>query len=172
MSPGPDVFFITQLESRKSILGKPHSGNIFPRVLERFNWSSEKENNSGVCVCVCVCVCVRVCVCKVIQEEVVSACLLNGTKYFNLQWECQLLNCVQLFKSLWTAAHQAPLSMGFSRPDYWSGLPFDSRGSSQSRGWTWSPALQADFIPSEPPGMPHTEKGFFFLLGIEEYDGS
>ena len=52
MSPGPDVFFITQLESRKSILGKPHSGNIFPRVLERFNWSSEKENNSGVCVCV------------------------------------------------------------------------------------------------------------------------
>ena len=54
MSPGPDVFFITQLESRKSILGKPHSGNIFPRVLERFNWSSEKENNSGVCVCVCV----------------------------------------------------------------------------------------------------------------------
>ena len=36
----------------------------------------------------------------------------------------QLLNHVQLFVILWTGAHQAPLSMGFFRQEYWSGLPF------------------------------------------------
>ena len=35
---------------------------------------------------------------------------------------------VQLFATLWTIAHQAPLSMGFSRQEYWSGLPFPSPG--------------------------------------------
>ena len=36
----------------------------------------------------------------------------------------QFLNCVWLFVTPWTVAHQAPLSMGFSRQEYWSGLPF------------------------------------------------
>ena len=35
-------------------------------------------------------------------------------------------SCVQCFANLWTVAHQAPLSMGFSRQEYWSGLPFPS----------------------------------------------
>ena len=49
----------------------------------------------------------------------------------------KLLSCVQLFVTPWTAAHQAPLSMGFSRQEYWSGLPFPSPGeSSQPRDWT------------------------------------
>ena len=38
----------------------------------------------------------------------------------------QLLTCVRLFVTPWTAAHQAPLSVGFSRQEYWSGLPFPS----------------------------------------------
>ena len=38
------------------------------------------------------------------------------------------LSRVQLFATLWTVAHQAPLSMGFSRQQYWSGLPFPSPG--------------------------------------------
>ena len=43
-------------------------------------------------------------------------------------------SCVQLFATPWTVAHQAPLSMGFSRQEYWSGLPFLPPGeSSQSR---------------------------------------
>ena len=47
---------------------------------------------------------------------------------------CQSLSCVQLFVILRTVAHQAPLSMGFSRQEYWSGLPFPSPGeSSQPR---------------------------------------
>jgi len=36
---------------------------------------------------------------------------------------CAVLSCVQLFATLWTVAHQAPLSMGFSRQEYWRGLP-------------------------------------------------
>ena len=44
----------------------------------------------------------------------------------------KLLSRVQLFVTLWTVAHQAPLSMGFSRQEYWSGLP-SSRGSSRPR---------------------------------------
>ena len=38
----------------------------------------------------------------------------------------KLLSCVRLFVTPWTVAHQAPLSMGFSRQEYWCGLPFPS----------------------------------------------
>ena len=60
---------------------------------------------------------------------------------------CQSLSRVWLFAALWTVAHQAPLSMGFLRQEYWSGLTFSSSG-----GLTRFPALQADSLPSEPPG--------------------
>ena len=62
----------------------------------------------------------------------------------------------------WTAAHQAPLSMRFSRQEYWSGLPFPSSGDLPDPGIKrWSPALQADALPSEPPGKhrPKKKKG-------------
>ena len=53
----------------------------------------------------------------------------------------------------WTVAHQAPLSMGFSRQEYWSGLPFPSPGDLPNPGIKpGSPALQADALSSEPPG--------------------
>ena len=53
----------------------------------------------------------------------------------------------------WTVAHQAPLSMGISRQEYWSGLPFPSPGDLPHSGIKpQSPALQADSLPSEPPG--------------------
>ena len=52
----------------------------------------------------------------------------------------------------WTVAHQAPLSMKFSRQEYWSGLPFPSPGDLPDPGVeSESPALQEDFI-TEPPG--------------------
>ena len=55
----------------------------------------------------------------------------------------------------WTVAHQAPLSMEFSRHKYWSGLPFPSSGDLPNPGLEpGSPALQADSLPSEPPGKP------------------
>ena len=49
----------------------------------------------------------------------------------------------------------SPLSMGFSRQEYWSGLLFPSPGDLPNPGIElWSPALQADSLPSEPPGKP------------------
>ena len=55
----------------------------------------------------------------------------------------------------WTVAHQAPLSMGFSRQESWSGLPFPSPGDLPNRGIEpRSPALQADFLLSELQGKP------------------
>ena len=53
----------------------------------------------------------------------------------------------------WTVAHQAPLSIGFSRPGYWSGLPCPPSGDLPYPGIEpGSLALQADSLPSEPPG--------------------
>ena len=55
----------------------------------------------------------------------------------------------------WIVAPQAPLSMGFSRQEYWSGLLFFSPRDLPSLGIaSRSPALQADSLPSEPPGEP------------------
>ena len=64
----------------------------------------------------------------------------------------KLLSCVQLFATLWTVAHQAPLPTGFSRQEYWSGVPFPSPGDLPNPGIEpRSPALQADALTSEPP---------------------
>ena len=68
------------------------------------------------------------------------------------------LSCIQLCVTPWTVAHQAPLSMGFSRQEYWSGLPFPSPGDLPNPGIEpGSPALQADALSSEPPRKPGTD---------------
>ena len=55
----------------------------------------------------------------------------------------------------WTAAHQAPLSTGFPRQHYWSGLPFLPPGDLPNSGIKpRSPTLQADSLPAEPQGKP------------------
>ena len=57
--------------------------------------------------------------------------------------------------ALWTVAHQDPPSMEFSRQEYWGGLPFPSPGDLPDTGIKpGSPILQADALPSEPPGKP------------------
>ena len=72
-----------------------------------------------------------------------------------------LLSCfssVQLFVTLWTIAHQATLSMGFSRQEYCIGLPFPRPGDLPNLGIELglpaSPASQVDSLPTEPPGKP------------------
>ena len=55
----------------------------------------------------------------------------------------------------WTVACQAPRSMGFSRQEYWSGLPFLSPGYLPDLGIEWSPALPADSLPTKLQGNPH-----------------
>ena len=64
----------------------------------------------------------------------------------------------QLFATPWTIAHQVPLSMGFSRQEYWSGLPFPPLGDIPDQGLNlhllcllhW----QVDSLPLVPPGKP------------------
>jgi len=77
-------------------------------------------------------------------------------KTFNImKVKVKSVSRVRLFATPWTVAHQAPLSMGFSRQEYWSGLPFPSPGDLPNLGIeSTSPALQADALTSAPPGKP------------------
>ena len=86
----------------------------------------------------CVCVCVCVCV----------------------------LNHIQLWDP-WTVAHQALLSVEFSRQEYWNGLPFPSPGYLPDPGIKptslESPALAGGFFTTAPPGKPHCKN----ILGLK-----
>ena len=83
-----------------------------------------------VCVCVCMCVCVHP----------------------------QSLSHVQLFLTSWTVACQAPLTMGFPRQKYCSGLPFSPPRDLPNLGIEpASPALAGGFFTPEPPGYWHTK---------------
>ena len=65
------------------------------------------------------------------------------------------LRHIRLFVIPWTVARQAPLSTGFPRQEYWSGLPFPSPGDLPDPGIEpRSPTLQADALTYEPPGKP------------------
>ena len=69
----------------------------------------------------------------------------------NVKVKVKSLSRVRLFATPWTVAYQALPSMGFSRQEYWSGLPFLSPGDLPKPGIKpGSPALQTDDLPSEP----------------------
>ena len=99
-----------------------------------------RHHFSIICVCVCVCVCT------------------------------QMLSHVRLFVSPWTVPHQAPLSMGFSRHECWSGLPFPSPGalpypgisciSCIGRQVLYPPSLLCRF----PNWLAHLHQGSFSTL--------
>ena len=75
----------------------------------------------------------------------------------NCEWvsEWSHFSCVWLFATLWTVAHQTLLSMGFSRQEYWSGLPFYSPEDLPDPGIELRfPTRQVDSLPSEPPKNP------------------
>ena len=65
-----------------------------------------------------------------------------------------MFSCVWLFETPWTVAHQAPLSMGFSRQEYWSGLPF--------------PSMRIFLTQGLNPGLPHCRQMLYHL----SYQGS
>ena len=67
------------------------------------------------------------------------------------KWICSVVS--DSLQTPWTVAYQGPLPMGFSRQEYWNGLPFPSQGDLPDSGIKpSSPTLQADALPSEPPG--------------------
>ena len=76
-----------------------------------------------------------------------------------LQVDFTYVECVQLFVTLWTVAHQAPLSMGFSRQKYGSGLPCPPPGDLPDPGirHTSPESLTSagGFFTPEPPGKAH-----------------
>ena len=77
------------------------------------------------------------------------------------------LSRVQLFATPWTVAYEAPLSMGFSRQEYCSGLPFPSPGDLPDPGIEpMSPSFQADALPSEPPVVTIIITHFWNFTGL------
>ena len=70
-----------------------------------------------------------------------------------------VVSCVRLLVTLWTVAHQAPLSMGISRQEYWSELPSPTPGDLPDPGIEHeslvSPVLAGGFFTTEPPGKFH-----------------
>ena len=74
-----------------------------------------------------------------------------------------VLSCVRLSVTPWPVAHQAPLSMKSSKQEYWSGLPFPTRGDFPNPGIEpvslASPALAGRFFTSAPPGKPTIRDG-------------
>ena len=85
-------------------------------------------------------------------------------------WKWESLSCVQLFATPWVVVCQAPLSMEFSKQEYWSGELFPFPGDLPNPGTEpRSPALQVDSLPSEPPGKPrnwHTYTQFSSVLSL------
>ena len=81
---------------------------------------------------------------------------LRGREKWKWKWNRSV---VRLFAIPWIVAYQSPQSMEFSRQEYWSGLPFPSPGDLPNPGIEpWSLAMQADALPSEPPGKPRSEE--------------
>ena len=84
-------------------------------------------------------------------------------------YKVKSLSRVRLFATPWTVAHSAPPSMGFSRQEYWSGLPFPSPGDLPNPGIEpGSPALQADALTAElsKKGYLITFRHHFYLLSL------
>ena len=80
----------------------------------------------------------------------------QNIKFKHSQKKESSLSRVWLFETPWTVADQAPPSMGFSRQEYWSGLPFPSSGNLPDPGIELkSPAWQVDSLPLSHPGCPH-----------------
>ena len=77
-----------------------------------------------------------------------------------------MLNCVQFFVTPWTVDHQAPLSMGFSRQEYWNKLPFPTAGDLPDPGIKpvslASPALVGGFFTTALHGKPKLDKAVHF----------
>ena len=88
--------------------------------------------------------------CKLVQPLWRTVWTFFKKLEIELPW-VKSLSRVQLFATPWTVAYQASPSMGFSRQEYWSGLPFPSPGDLPDPGIKpRSPALEADALTSEP----------------------
>ena len=84
-------------------------------------------------------------------------CVCTHMQYKYIYIHVCVLSCVRFFVTPWIVAHQAPLSMGFSRQEYWSRLPFPPLADLQNpKMEPVSPELQADSLPLSHRGGPYT----------------
>ena len=92
-----------------------------------------------------------------------SACLLLSPLLSPTLLPSQSVSHIRFFGTLWTVVHQAPLSMGFSRQEYWSGSPCSPLGDLPDPGIEptslGAPALAGRFFTTEPPGKPNKGSG-------------
>ena len=97
-----------------------------------------------------------------LEDNILKVLLLHLVVYlllcpFTLPVVCSV-SCVWLSAALWTVAFQAPLSMGLSRQEYWSGLPFSAPGNLPGPGTEpmspASPVLAGRFFNTMPSGKP------------------
>ena len=70
----------------------------------------------------------------ILQARTLEWVAMSFSNAWKWKVKVNLLSCVRLLATPWTAAHQAPPSMGFSRPEYWSGVPWPSPTGTQSFG--------------------------------------
>ena len=94
-------------------------------------------------------------ICSLYMTPFLASFIVSKQMFFSalLKYVCVCSVVSDAFVILWTVAHQAPLSMTFSRQDYWSGLPFPPPGDlPDSRIEPVSPALAGGFFTTEPPG--------------------
>ena len=98
---------------------------------------------------------------KQVKSLSAEVCIISSPKIcwmpaaYQVKMKVKSLSHVWLFATPWTVAYQASPSMGFSRQEYQSGLPFPPPGDLPDPGIEpRSPALQEDALPSEPPGKP------------------
>ena len=110
-------------------------------------WDSPGKNTGVGCHFLLQCMKVKS------ESEVAQSCLtLSDPMHCSLPG---FSSCARLSATPWTAAHQAPLSMRFSRQGYWSGLLFSPPGDLPNPGIEpRSPALQSDSLPTELQGKP------------------
>ena len=108
---------------------------------------------------------------NILSIELWPSCILYGIPLFPckliryLKWRSESCSVVWLFVTPWTIAPQAPRSMEFSRQEYWSGLPCPSPGDlPDPEIKPGSSTLQADSLPSEPPGKPNKVAIICYLL--------
>ena len=95
------------------------------------------------------------CVSNINHSFVTSLYKLKGYRCNSCAVCLVVLSCPTLFDPMNCIAHHAPLSMGFSKQAYWSGLPCPPLGDLPNPGIEpRSAALQVDSLPSEPPGKP------------------
>ena len=87
------------------------------------------------------------------SPPLVGGLFITSATWLFRKWKWSLLSRVWLSATPWTVAYQVSQSVEFSRQEYWSGLPFPSPGDLPNPGIEpGSPVLQADALPSEPPG--------------------